>query len=96
MSGDSEQEPESEGVYILDRTALAGFILSGAVGALALFSLPLFLDTSNAISLGTFREPFILITLVEFAAALGVLYFGMKLYNPGPDVETAPDGGREP
>lgn len=88
---------DPEDVHTLNTTALVGFILSGAVGAVALFTLPLFVDTSEAISLGTFREPFIIITLVELAAALGVLYFAMQLYTPGveSDSEHATDGGRE-
>lgn len=85
---------DTDGVHVLNTTALVGFFLSGAVGAVALFTLPLFVDTTGPITFGAFRETFIIICLVEGAAALGVLFFGMRLYQPGPDAETATDGGR--
>ncbi|PSQ39103.1 hypothetical protein BRD10_03500 [Halobacteriales archaeon SW_12_71_31] len=88
-------DPHSESAYRINTTALVGFFASGAVGALALFALPLFVDTSGVIGLDTFREPFIIITLVEFVAALGVLYFGMRLTTTRDDIEPAPDGGHE-
>jgi hypothetical protein len=88
-------DPHSESAHRINTTALVGFFASGAVGALALFALPLFVDTSGVIGLDTFREPFIIITLVEFAAALGVLYFGMRLTTTRDDVEPGPDSGHE-
>jgi len=87
-------ETNTETPHQINTTALIGFFASGAVGALALFALPVFIDTSS-VTLDTFREPFILITLVEFAAALGVLYFGMRLTTTEDDVKAATDGGRQ-
>ncbi len=76
---------DTDAVHQLNTTALVGFFASGAVGALALFALPLLVDTSGGISLNRFTEPFIIITLVEFVAAAGVLYFGLNLYTPPED-----------
>ncbi len=84
---------DTDDVHVLNTTALVGFFLSGAIGAVALFALPLAVDTSGPLTFGQFRRTFILICLVEGAAAVGVLFFGMRLYQPGPDAETATDGG---
>jgi len=89
-------DTDPERTHSLNTPALVGSFASGAVGALALFALPLFIDTSGVVGLDQFREPFILITLVEFAAALGVLYFGMRLtMTRDAEAETATDGGHE-
>ncbi len=88
------ESPDPGAAGSLNTLALVGFFASGFVGAMTLFTLPLFVDTSTVLSLDTFRGPFIIVCLVEGAAALGVIYFGLNLYTPGPEVEAAADGGR--
>lgn len=85
---------DTDDVHVLSTTALVGFFVSGAIGAVALFALPLAVDTSGPLTFGEFRRTFVLICLVEGAAAIGVLFFGMRLYQPVNDPEAATDGGR--